>query len=313
MKTDFVVVSFSGEFAALLLQARSIARSNASNFIKCYYIIWNDHHDHQAFSELFLPRLQAELGQTAVEWRVVLRSELIDPAVLKQHKGPRIQQALKLLAARVCTTDAVCVLDTKNHVIRPLDLEDFVSDQGLLRSHNQSYPPNSPFNAWYKIALAYFGIEDINSEVSGAPALPSTTPYIMSRPVVLDMLKAVERKEAVPFALAFLEHSPLAETTEFLLYCAFVLKSFGTFGRLYHLHRRRNYVTFFTISPVGPEAIQWSIREMRRNDIKFIGLHRRRRERLTDVERDAFTTAWVQAGLFSSQPAAQAFLDKEII
>lgn len=310
-RMDVVTVCFEREFSPLLLQARSLARSNARDVFGRYVIIWNDDTLPEVFARRHRPRLAAELDGAGLDWEVVPRAALLPDQVVAGVPGSRTQQALKLVASRLVRTDRYCVLDTKNHVIRPLAAEDLVAADGRMRSHRQSYPPQSPFGERLAASLAYFGLS--RADTPPNQDLPTTTPYVLPSTEVRELISEVERRESLDFGTAFLCAPALAGTTEFLLWYAYLLsRPDAPLTRLYAL-QDRIYTTFFNHSPQGEAMIAAEIERLDKPHVKFLGVHRNRFSRLTAPERAAFTRVWMKAGLFATEEQSATFMDRVAI
>lgn len=304
-KFDVVVVSFAHEFSSLVLQARSIAKTNFHSRISTYRIVWNDVHEREVFQDKFLPRITRELASTAVKVDFALRSEFISEDLVQTSKGSRLQQVLKLLAVADCGSVYCCVLDTKNHAVRNCEFNDFLCEANIMRSHPQNYGPTSLFGVALKSSLAYF---NLGEKFNLNRALPSTTPYMMRPDLVAGMIKDIEIREKKEFSSAFLTNKELLETTEFLLYYAFLLYKFGGIDELYCL-KERIYVTFFNSSPKTDDAIRQEIARMQEAEIKFLGLHRGRKMRMSSEEKEAFIELWLSSSLFVDRAAAVDFIE----
>lgn len=310
-RMDFVVVSFNREISQLLLQARSLARSNARHFVARYIVLWNEETAAEEMDEVLSDRLRAELGPAGILVDILPRAAFMERALGSASPGARSQQAMKLLAARHVETPRYCILDSKNHVIRDLAPGDFISEDGRIRSHRQSYSPGTPWGDRFAASLRYFGLNE-----AGAPyaiRMPTTTPYVMETSRVCDLLSTVERQEGCDFATAFLTRPALSDTTEFLLWYAWLLACDPELpARLYQL-KERIYVSFFNNSPQGDAAIAFEIARTASLEVKMLGLHRGRFHRLTPAEREAFIARWLEAGLFRTKAECEAFIAKGTI
>lgn len=308
---DFVVVSFKREISMLLLQARSLARSNARRFVARYIVLWNEDTPPQELDEALGDRLRAELDPAGIPLVILPRSFFMSAELGAESPGARSQQALKLLVARQVQTPHYCILDSKNHVIRDLETADFITEDGRLRSHRQSYSPGTVWGDRLAASLRYFGLSEASAPLN--MNLPTTTPYVMETAQVCALLAAVEEQEACDFGTAFLARAALADTTEFLLWYAWLLACDPALPeRLYRLDKRI-YVSFFNNSPQGEASIAHEVARTASPEVKILGLHRGRFHRLTAMERDAFTARWLEAGLFTTVAECHAFIAKGTI
>lgn len=285
-KLDIVVITFSGEMGLLKLQARSIARHFDPSSFGIIHIFVNEVHTQQ-FIEVFNAYVLPDYGIFRDKVRVYNLMSVFE--TLPEEPGWRTQQSLKLLAHRYVETENFVVLDTKNHAIRRISRDDFISHDGRMISHRAS--SKGSLQKFFLPSLAAFGINDSQSYIDSS--MPSTTPFVMDRSFLKTMLQSLEGRHGVDFLKFF--HVKARPTTEFFLYYAFLLSN-NLVDRAY-VFRQSTAVTLFASWPETAEKFEWAINKARQPSTKFFGLHRKRGPELDAEQRKAVEAIWQEAGL----------------
>ncbi|BCI68933.1 hypothetical protein AAJCM20276_35570 (plasmid) [Acetobacter aceti] len=113
----FVTVVFSGEFANLLLQARSLALYG-NDAIKQWIIVLNDEVNIEEKKKLFLS-IEKEILDAHFPVLWIDRKDMTD-FDFSQTEGSRSQQIIKIMISNFIEDDLYVLLDAKNHAIREL-------------------------------------------------------------------------------------------------------------------------------------------------------------------------------------------------
>ena len=286
---DLVVVGFTGELRALKLQARSLRLYASEGMFTHIYIIVNDN-AFSAFRTYFETEILPEYGVHANCVELVDYRALTGKPIKKT--GWRSQQALKLLAARLVNAPQYLLLDSKNHIIRPIDSSTFVSIDGKLRMHQTAINPL--FRSHFDAACTYFGVKD---GYTIEQALPTTTPLIMSTRAVRQLLDNVERRQLDGFMLFFLQNRSF---NEFYFYHAYLLSQPELFETIYQ-SRSKTAVVFFGGAAETPERIKFLMPALDRQEICCTGVHRHILEVGLEENLQAIAAMWRRFGLVNSE------------
>lgn len=285
---DLVVVGFTGELRALKLQARSLRLFMNDGTFNRIFVIVNDT-AFSAFKAYFETEILPEYGGHASRAVLIDYRELTGGAVRKI--GWRSQQALKLLAARHVEADQFLILDSKNHFIRPFDLDVFVSADGKLLMHQTTINPR--FRDHFNAACAYFGVEN---GPAIEQALPTTTPFVMSTTATRDLLEIVERREKEDFMSFFLRNRLF---NEFYFYYAFLISQPELFKATYQM-RSKVAVSFFAGAAETADRIRLLMPALDRQEICCTGVHRHIFKAGLEDNLQAIAAMWQRFGLVKS-------------
>lgn len=297
---DFVTVCFSGEFANLLLQARSLAKYG-NNVIKEWTIVLNSEIGEEERGNIFLS-LQKELqgAQFNVVW--IERKNLINIGLPEMH-GSRSQQILKIVISRYMSGKFYVLLDAKNHAIRYLEKDFFVYDDKPI-VHREGYEEWNPFCQWFAKAFELVGLPQ---ERALYQKYQSTTPYVMETEIVRQCMNDSLLNSSKPwYYFVGLMGDDVDSVTEFALYGAM----FELFEKK-SIFSQRNYVTLFSGYPTEHKHIMSFIDRIEEEDIKFFGIHRD--VHLNMDENISLAIKWVSRGLFLSVESGVVFLTKGFV
>ncbi len=298
----FVTVCFSGEFANLLLQARSLSMYG-QRAIKDWIIAFNDEIDAESRDKLFLS-LQRELKGVGFNVLWIDRKDMTD-IDLSKMEGSRSQQILKICISNFVEDKFYVMLDAKNHAVRKLETEFFVrNDMPVV--HWQEYEHWNPFYRWFRKAFTLFGLSE---DKEAFEKYQSTTPYVMETETARKCMDSSLILSENPWHYFVGLMGDEAESiTEFALY-----------GAVSALLKRetiiadKQYVTLFNGWPRGEGEIIRSILEIENNNIKFFGVHRDRGWALNAEEKSLLATQWLNRGLFSSVENGVSFLQNGLL
>jgi len=297
-KLDIVVVAFLGELKLLQLQARSLRLYADADLIKNIHILVHDRHP-EIFLWRFLQRVLPEYGVLAK------KINFVDTRVLFGVRVPRDgwwgQQAAKLLAARVVSSDCYLVLDCKNHLIRSLNHESIFDQTGRMKMPMDGI--HEPYRERYNAAREFFGLATKNE---AAKTLPSITPFLFKTAFVLDLLQYIETKENCKFYDFFQRKI----CTEFYLYIAFLAASNRPIDASYSQCKTIR-ATFFK-EAVHNENIQRQIQKMVQNDnVYSFGVHRKAAAIATPEFVEIVFQIWRRFSLSSNQKETEYFLSPD--
>jgi hypothetical protein len=304
---DIVVVTFRQELDMLALQLRSIDLFAADDLIRAIFVVLNDRNDDVS---RYLDKIQSILSlypKIDDKVRLIPVETLIPAHTLIHENGWRSQQAIKLIMSAIVETEFYLVLDTKNHFVRPVQRQDFISDSGKPYTHIHDYSRGSPaFLDHLRGAFEYFDAEMGQRRITCG--LPAITPMVLKKSLVVETIREVERR-GMNFYEAFLSQESLQNSTELLLYYAYLTKSLGAIDSIYEIRPQR-HVTFFSSSPDSKPKIEAALAKLDDSSINMLGIHLRRYRTLSARERDKFKQIWLQANLFDNEMQCESFLQK---
>jgi len=305
-KLDFVVVTFPGEIEMLNLQLKSIEKFVDKETMGRLYIFWNSNTGKTSTHIRDVRAYIADRPGLCNKTELLMRDDIFGRNDLFDSNGWRSQQALKIACSRFVREEFAVVLDTKNHFIRSVSYNDFISAKGRPYTHFVNYTRGDPaFLHFLKNSCAYFGTTcDAKSSRAG---MPTTTPLTIKKSTMLAMLDLIEHRERTDILTAFFCSNDLKDTTEFLLYYAFVLKEFGRASEVYD-QSSPIAVTFFSTSPKSAPGIIHLLRRLDGEEVKVLGIHRERFKRLGEQEKETFRNVWISAGLFADAVECNRFL-----
>jgi len=240
MKFDISIISFRTELEMLDLCLSSIDKKFDFGMINKILVVWN-HDDRDCENEI--EKLQKRFStyqKVAKKLEILPRSAVLGKVTLEKLPAWRLQQVLKLQSSRHLDMDHFLMLDTKNHYLKPVALDDFFDVHGAPYVHFRGYG-KGPFAEFLRNGFDYFNIPW--EQEYRLQALPTTTPYMMHRTEVCAMLDHIEIKEKLNFSQAFLTKPSLMKTTEFLLYYAWLVDNHTNLDDLYRNTEDTN-VTF---------------------------------------------------------------------
>jgi hypothetical protein len=198
------------------------------------------------------------------------------------------------------------MLDSKNHAIRPLSVEDFV-ENGKAIVHENDYVGGNYFFSCFINAFKFVGLEGSRERFMN---YPSTTPYVLDTHIVQECMNRANYQDAnFPFAHWYepinlpVEHENV--TTEFALYAAMC----ELFGNKNVIIKPSIYRTLFAGWPKTDEMIFEYINFMGAEEIKFFAIHRLAYSALREQHKLKIAEYWKSAGLFSSVNKAIEFMN----
>lgn len=295
-KITLVTVCYRTELRMLIMQARSIAKYVDPLICHSVLVISNDA-SFTYFRSFFMRFILAEYGSMSVHVRLIDGMKLLKKS--RKKKGWVRQQILKLIASKITETDHLLILDTKNHFIRQLHREHIFTKTGQMRINR--YAIWEKFRWKFINSCRFFDV--IPEEKDFAHALPLSTPYIMDRSAVNQMIKIIEEKSGLLFEVFFITNGPF---TEFYLYYSFLLSQKGLVDELYSLHSGMN-ITFWDPITETEQSFQKKQQETRMDHICSLGIHKRYLNNMTKNTKDQIASLWLEADLIQNEHEADYF------
>jgi len=244
---DFVTVVYSRDYPLLELQARSFERFVDPALVSAIHIVLNDRHEAALRRSLepilaaygaLRPRVNVVSGDDlllgpsaghpgSLRDRVLIENRYRLPFIRKSgwrgNNGYRMQQVLKLGAARVAGTDRMVILDAKNLFLRPVSYSDFFAESGAARV--RFIPVESDFHRnWLRESLDVLDVRQ--PDFSLIRTTTFSTPFPVRRSLVLALLEDINRRYGSVQALFASRRRP----SEFMLLNALCMKGGDGYG-----------------------------------------------------------------------------------
>ncbi len=307
---DLVTVVFRGEIDLLRLQAASLARFVPFDLIRRVFIVINDADEERCRKEV-----KAQLvhyGPFASKVEIILPDALF---ALRRRGGQRspgaalrlwfthnrcrypfgrksgwrcnrgwaMQQALKLASARVAQAPFVLILDAKNHFVKSVSADTFISPAGRARSIQ--VVPSDKHHRWIVASFRRLGI---TPPEHSEPAPPAATPFCVETRILRDTLEDVESAVGPVEVFFARKKSPEAE---FMLIYASVVGRHGAWLNIFDEGLSRPA----TLGRSGlAEAVFAAVES---GSAEVLAVHRTRIDRLAPAERARLERIWRQRGL----------------
>ena len=291
---DFATVIYKEELNILRAQARSFAVHLSPTMVRNIFLVINDF-DLTADDLVEIVDLY---GPLSARVRILDRAVVAPKMYAKTH-GWWGQQIVKLRLCQHATSRYVIILDSKNHFIRPVSPDHFVTRDGRIMTSLVSYVNNAEDHC--RGSFAYFGM-DATPYIGALP--PSITPITLRREIVLQMIEFIEKRANTNFEVEFLKHS---NTTEFILYYAFLIFCGRTIETEYVVVEPQVATLF--LDKVRDENRFDSImfQACRRSPIAF-GIHRAAVRELTAHQIGRILELWKATGLHISEDESMRWL-----
>ena len=302
----FVTVVYRADLDLLRLQARSLARFADPAGVAAIRVLVNDA-DETSVAEgvramvpdygLLADRVEvlggdAVLGQGRARWRG-LRARYLNrlPGLRRVgwrgNNGYRMQQAMKLAAARIAPTEDVVLLDAKNVLLAPVARADFFAPDGRARTTFLEVAPG-PHRNWLAEALRAMGSDLTPEEVHETTTY--VTPFAVRRSVLSDVLAAVEARHG-PVDILF---ASKLRPSEFMLINVHCLSLPGGLSAAFEGGPWRH-------AGIWPdhdeEAVAATLNRLEAGELLSIGLHYRALSRLPCETLDRLAQAMARRGL----------------
>lgn len=296
-RLDIVTIVFQQEIFLLKLQAISIQKCFQPQDINRIFIVVNELAPEVTYSALSNEVLP-EYGDLISKIEIIPAHRLMRPHVAAS--GWITQQALKLLAARIVSTDFYMVLDAKNHFVQPVSLGTFLDTKsGKARSNR--IRKHGSLDTALEGSLEYFGVS------RGDYSLPATTPFLLKTVIVRQMIEFIEDREGIHFDDFMVKQKN--SITEFFLYNAYLMTLDGGIESVYRFGPRVSG-TLFRRSPNTAEGVDALLDALVSGALQTFGIHRERVHSLTHDQWSRICGIWVSAGLFPGAHEAAIFVER---
>jgi Family of unknown function (DUF6492) len=290
-----VTVVHRADYPLLRLQARSLGRYLLPGLSDEIWVIANQ--GLQRLSNWQEPLLQ-DYGSLADRVRFL---DAVDVAAIPPATtGWASQQILKLMVANLVTSDHYVVLDAKNHLVFPLQLE-FFEVGSKLRSTQRNYRGH-PMRGSLEGSLRYFDIEE--HQLIGS-FLPTITPFVFPTHLVRTLVDTVAERERCQFPASF----ESLGTTEFLLFGAYLCSLPGGIEEVYDLSNHACPVVWTSTAAQGFEGVEPVVARVRDERLPFFTIHRHAFPLLDQRSREAVAALWSSRHFFDSAAEGLRFLD----
>lgn len=297
-KVDIVVVFFDQEILLLKLLMISIEKFFPSEMLGKIIVI-NNSPDAVGGWALFDHLVKPSIVKYS-ERLVFATQESLALTVDSSATGYTLQQAMKLQASSLVSTEEYLIFDAKNHLIRPVTEDDFYTDTGKIRIEDCYH------GGYLKVCLnRSFDFYGLPQDEDGN-AYQTVTPYMMKTEVACEMLAEIESTRGKNIAQIIHEDD---KRTEFFLYYAYMVKK-GIRDQHY-AKSRRAYCTLFARYPEGQEMTTHVISRARNPEVHTFSVHKRRFEQLSEIDISDVVDIWTGSGLLS-QSEGEDFIAKQV-
>lgn len=297
MKLDLVTVMYEPEILLQKVQARSILRHLDRGLIENIFVVINED-DPRKTIEAFKKIVLKEYGELSEKVVILSVADLFHSK--SRSSGWKRQQTIKLMVANKISTENYMVLDCKNHFIKPTNKAVFFnldSKKILIPKIKNHGSRQSRLEAMCK----YFNV-DLNLNLD--KLMPITTPFVLSKTEVLNMISEIEKKEGRPFPDFF--HAAGIEFTEFFLYAAYLYSKPEVFEELYEFGKKTSIILWET-QPKTAEELELAL-ETLNESVHVVSLHRKRAQILTDEELLVMADYWTRYQLFDNTKDAKQYI-----
>lgn len=278
---DLVTVTFEADIRLTVLQILSVDRLLDHSNIGRYIVVLNGQNN---------ARLEAFLKantESRIAAGLAAKIDYVEAATLLPGHNPRGwrgQQLLKLVVANHLAARYYLVLDAKNHFVHRTLVRDFFTEKAI-RTVRRAAPRR--YYSHIKKSFGAFALEERAGEFANS-AMPTITPYLMDAGIVRGLMSELESRNAGR-SFEDLFEKELSGTTEFFLYCAYLV-AIGQ-ESLYE-DSAPMAVTLFTKWPRDHKEVMRLVDSVIANNLPMFGLHRRRLSKLNDEQRDNIVRLW---------------------
>lgn len=288
---SIVTVVYEGDTAGLELQARSLSAHAPPELISDIIVIGN-------FAQPPAPdwweRTRPLYGPLADRAVLIPAAEIVGG--LDGLTGWWSQQVLKVEVAKFISTDAYLILDSKHHLVKPLNRSFLEDGVGRLRIRCADYEGHS-LRGYLVNALNEFCLPQ-----TAADFFPTTTPpFPFDTQAALRLITYGQNKSG-----SLAQHMLTNKLTEFFLYSAFLMAN-DELASLYDLHT----MPYPMIWPkkTSDAACMSVIRTARDGESPFFAVHRRAAGDLSPRIKQEVASLWIDAGLYDMLGEAMHTLD----
>ncbi len=133
------------------------------------------------------------------------------------------------MASHIIAADRYLILDSKNHLVFPLNREALEAGDGRPRTHLHSYP----IIRYAGTLNARSTIMDWSTRNTSHSSPRPATPFVMHTEIARNVIVDLSNREGRCFELAFIK----CRLTEFFAYTCFAIKSGRNLAELYDFHQ----------------------------------------------------------------------------
>lgn len=288
MKIDFLTVTYGVEVPLLRLQARSMRLFLDRGIVGSIVVVINED-DAAATRERIMRDVMPEYGDLSTFVKVVAVGDIFSDR--SKASGWKRQQTIKIMASTLPGEDHYVALDSKNHFIKPVSLSRFIAADGRMISTSR----RSHGDRHYRLLKVcdYFGLGDVSPD----RLMPITTPFVLPRKDVAEMVRYIEAREGTGFPAFF--HGAGPDVTEFFLFHAYLMMRYGDVETLY-LMDDPFVLILWEGNPVGARLTKALERAVRGDSVYCLSLHIKRTRVITGSDAAALSQTWAELGMFDS-------------
>lgn len=300
MKADFFTVVFESEIRFLQLQARSMRRNLDPASVGRIIVVNNGRTaNREPLAEVFKADVLPEYGHLApkVDFLPYEYFMKFDPGI----RGYERQQIIKLRGHRAASCGHYITLDAKNFFIRPCGISEFFAPDG------KPYIRQAPAVEMLRGGPMFF-----NLPAEANAKMPDIfTPFTIHADTARELEEwlKVKHKTTLPDVIghrrSFAHGRKLYPLYEYVMYAAFILKTYGDLTPLYHVRERSPSLTYLCIVP-GIAGAKFH-RLIKNPQWKIIGIHRRVTEQ-SAAYKLPYAETMVDVGLCHTVQEAMHFL-----
>lgn len=315
---SFVTIVYSKDLPLLQLQALSLARFALPEHVASIHVVLNDVDEAELerrveqVLEAYGP-LQSKVqilhgedvllgeghcARAPLRDRILIENRFRIPFVRKGgwrgNNGYRMQQVLKLGAARAAASENMVILDTKNLFLRPVEQTDFFSPDGAARLPFIKVESEYHLN-WLCQSLDALDVP--HPDLAELRTTTFSTPFPVRRSLILALLDEINTRYGSVQALFASRRRP----SEFMLLNAFCLKSADGYAPWFEHAEPLNIGLWPTYSQ---DRLAQLISELDKPDALSLGLHNRAVSNLPEDLRNRMFAALETRGICDRQVVA---------
>ena len=214
---DFVTIIYNNETELNLMKLQAISMKFVDiKLINKIYIIYNDIGEYNI--DDILPFYPENLRSKV---KIVYNTDIDNCFKDKMHTFPwHNQQILKLLMANIVESKYYLLMDGKNHFVKKITRKDYFNKNNFPKIF--VWDPGNMIRHYYS-CLDYFQIEDPYDfkNNKNCNIFLTTTPFLMCKNDVLEMIEYIEKRENDTFYNYFMKNTD--KYTEFYLYITYLI------------------------------------------------------------------------------------------
>lgn len=291
-----VTLFFEGDAGLMQLQARSFARFCHPSLFREIIVV-----DNRQDRSGDILRLLDAFGPLRDRVRIIPTMGVVD--IPDGVHGWMAQQAIKLAAADLVTTDRFVVLDAKTHLVAPLLPSFLEAPDGRMRINR--YPMREhPLHGHLRRSCYFMGVDDIEPFLERGLTRTST-PFSMATGAARAVAREIARLTGKPLAQAMQD----SDITEFFSYAA-ALHGRGVLDELYSFDQPWCLGVWPADAHHG-ERVAAILRKSREPHAgPFLSVHRGALANQPADQPEPYTLFWGEIGLASPLEVAGLLISK---